>query len=157
VSWQLLPVTSAFLYYQKDSVDNHTYHQEFLAHVKTLETYGGIGVVGVVPTFLSAKIKELADSDAIADVKNPTDAKRTIAIAAVHNEYLAALMLSSAHCERFGELRTDLKTDTPKQWTHVYLFSINGLPLRKSSLHKLLMVIPWVRRRVLKIRRRTRP
>jgi hypothetical protein len=43
----------------KDNVDkNHTYHHEFLAHVETLETNGGVGVVGVVPTFLAAKIKE---------------------------------------------------------------------------------------------------
>ncbi len=98
-----------FTYYQKDGVNNHTYHWEFLAHVKTLETYGGIGVVGVVPTFLSAKIKELADSGAIANAMNPTDAERAIAIAAVRDKYLAALMLSGAHRERFGELRTDLK------------------------------------------------
>ncbi len=41
-------------YYQKDGVDNHTFHREFVAHVETLETYGGVGVVGVVPTFLTA-------------------------------------------------------------------------------------------------------
>ncbi len=98
-----------FTYYQKDGVDNHMYNREFLAHVETLETYGGIGVVGVVPTFLSAKIKELADSGAIANAMNSSDAGRAIAIAAVRDEYLVVLMLSSAHHERFGELRTDLK------------------------------------------------
>jgi hypothetical protein len=98
-----------FTYYQKDGIDNHTYHREFLTHVETLKTYGGIGVVGVVPTFLSAKIKELVDSGAIANAMNPTDAERAIAIAAVRDEYLAVLMLSGAHSKRFGELQTDLK------------------------------------------------
>ena len=43
-----------FTYYQKDGVNNHTYHHKFLAHVKTIEIYGGFGAVGVVPTFLDA-------------------------------------------------------------------------------------------------------
>ena len=56
-----------FTYYQKDGVDNHTFHREFVAHVETLETYGGVGVVGVVPMFLTERIKELA-----ADCSLPT-------------------------------------------------------------------------------------
>ncbi len=64
-----------FTYYQTDGVDNHTYHREFMAHVETLETYGGIGVVGVVPTFLKTKIKDLADAGNIADASNPTNAE----------------------------------------------------------------------------------
>jgi hypothetical protein len=39
-----------FTYYQKDGVNNHMYHREFLAHVETIKTYGGLGAVGVVPT-----------------------------------------------------------------------------------------------------------
>jgi hypothetical protein len=48
-----------FAYYQKDGIDNHTYHREFLAHVETIETYGGLGAVGVVPTFLDAMLKDM--------------------------------------------------------------------------------------------------
>ena len=98
-----------FTYYQKDGVDNHTYHQEFMAHVETLETYGGIGVVGVVPTFFTTKIKDLADAGDIADASNPTDAEQALAVSSVRGEFLAALMLSSANREHFGALRTDLK------------------------------------------------
>jgi hypothetical protein len=98
-----------FTHYQKDTVDNHTYHQEFLAHIKTIETFGGIGAVGVVPTFLATKIKELADAGTITDADNPTDAKRAIAISAICEEYLAALMLSGTHRECFGDLRMYLK------------------------------------------------
>ena len=49
-----------FTYYQRDTGDNHKYYQEFCAHVETLETYGGIGAVGVTPTLLAAKLKDLA-------------------------------------------------------------------------------------------------
>jgi hypothetical protein len=48
-----------FTYYQRDGVDNHKYYQEFYANVKTLETYGGIGAIGITPTFLTATLKEL--------------------------------------------------------------------------------------------------
>jgi hypothetical protein len=75
-----------FMHYQKGTIDNHTYHREFLAHVKTIETYGGIGAVRVVPTFLATKIKELADVGTINDADNPTDAKRAIAVTAVCEE-----------------------------------------------------------------------
>jgi hypothetical protein len=98
-----------FMHYQKDTIDNHTYHQEFLTHVKTIETCGGIGAVGLVPTFLATKTKELANARMITDADNPTDAERAIAVAAVCEEYLAALMLSGTHRECFGNLRMDLK------------------------------------------------
>ena len=49
-----------FTYYQKDGVNNHTYHQEFLAHIETIETYGGVSAIGVTPTFITMKLKEMA-------------------------------------------------------------------------------------------------
>ena len=93
-----------FAYYQKDGVDNHTFHRELVAHVKTLETYGGVGVVGVVPTFLIAKIKELAADGLTANPANPTDAKRALAVSSVRDKFLAALMLSGANREHVGAL-----------------------------------------------------
>ncbi len=62
--------------------------------------------MGVVPTFLATKIKELAYAGTITDADNPTDAECAIAIAAVRE---AALMLSGTHCEHFGDLQMDLK------------------------------------------------
>jgi hypothetical protein len=98
-----------FMHYQKDTINNHAYHWEFLAHVKAIETYGGIGAVGVVPTFLATKIKELADARTATNADNPMDAERAVSVAAVCEEYLAALMLSGAHREHFGDLQMDLK------------------------------------------------
>jgi hypothetical protein len=97
------------MHYQKDGVNNHTNHCKFLAHVKTIETYGGVGTVGMVPTFLASKIKELANSGTIIDAKKPMDAECALAVSAVSEEYLATLMISGAHQECFGDLWTDLK------------------------------------------------
>ncbi len=49
-----------FTYYQQDGDDNHKFYQEFCAHVETTETYYGIGAIGITPTFLTVKLKELA-------------------------------------------------------------------------------------------------
>jgi hypothetical protein len=45
------------MHYQKNVVDNHTYHRKFLTHVETIKTYGSVGAVGVVQTFLASKMK----------------------------------------------------------------------------------------------------
>ena len=44
-----------YTYYQRDGVDNHTYHCEFMSFVETIKTYGGLGAVGVIPMFLDKK------------------------------------------------------------------------------------------------------
>ena len=102
-----------FTYYQKDGVDNHTYHREFLAHVETIETYGGLGAVGVTPTFITAKLKEMLETTppTVIDITAPTDTERAAAIKAVRDEYLAALMLSGCNKDKYTSLRNDLRND----------------------------------------------
>ena len=97
-----------FTHYQKDGINNHTYHR-ILAHVETIETYGGLGSVGVIPTFLKAKIIKMANDQIIQDATAPTDQEKAMAILAVHEEYLAALMLSGANHDHFNKLRNDLQ------------------------------------------------
>jgi len=97
-----------FTYYQYDTDDNHKYYQEFCAHVETLETYGGIGAVGAIPTFLAAKLKDLALEKVIQDANNPTDAERLIAIKQWSDEFLGCLMLSGANRDRYAGLKSDL-------------------------------------------------
>ncbi len=98
-----------YTYYQRDGVDNQTYHREFLSFVETIETYGGLGAVGVIPVFLQEKIVDLHNQGLIADATTPTNAERALAVGAVREEYLAALMISGANRERFSALRTDLQ------------------------------------------------
>jgi hypothetical protein len=98
-----------YTYYQHDGVDNHTYQCKFMSFVETIKTYGGLGAVGVIPTFLKDKIKVLHTQGLIADATNPTDDERALAVGAICEEYLAALMLSGANRDRFSLLRTDLQ------------------------------------------------
>ena len=77
-----------FTYYQRDTDDNHKYYQEFCAHVETLKTYGGIHAVVITPTFLTAKLKDLAIEKVTQDANNPTDAERLIAIKQCRDEFV---------------------------------------------------------------------
>ncbi len=97
-----------FTYYQRDGDNNHRYFQEFSAHVKTLETYGGIGAIGITPTFLTAKLKELAAVGKVSSATTPTNAKRMAAIKMVRDKFLGCLMLSGANRDCYAALRTDL-------------------------------------------------
>ena len=90
-------------------MDNTTYHRKFLCHVETIKTYGGLGAVGVIPSFLEAKIRALADEGKIGDPYHPTDAERKVAINLVRDEYLGALMLSESNQKRFSPLCIDLR------------------------------------------------
>ena len=98
-----------YMHYQKDGVNNHTYHHEFLAFVETIETYGGVGAVGGIPTFLEEKIKTLTLDGTISDHNNPTDDERSLTVTAVKEEYLGALMLSGSNRDCFNALHADLQ------------------------------------------------
>ncbi len=93
-----------FTYYKKDGVNNHTYQCKFLTHVETIETYGGLGAVGVVPNFLDAMLKDMERNGVISNAKNPSDTKGAHAIKAVRDEYFGALMLSGSNRDKFGSL-----------------------------------------------------
>ena len=99
-----------FNYYQKDGVNNHTYHRKFLAHVETIKIYGGVSAVGVTPKFITTKLKEMAAANPllVMETKNPTDTEREVAIKAVCDEYLAVLMLSGCNKDRYSTFRVDL-------------------------------------------------
>ena len=51
----------------------------------------------------------MAIDGSITDASNPTNQEKALAIEAVREEYLAALMLSGANCDWFNKLRNDLK------------------------------------------------
>jgi hypothetical protein len=76
---------------------------------KQIETYGVLGAIGILPTFLKKMLKEMAKAGTVHDASNPSDAERALAIKAVGEEYLGALMLSGANRDKFGPLRIDLK------------------------------------------------
>jgi hypothetical protein len=65
-------------------------------------------MIGITPTFLTAKLKELATARIISSATAPTDDERmkTIKLAAV--DFWGCLMLSGASRDRYAALKADL-------------------------------------------------
>jgi hypothetical protein len=97
-----------FTYYQKDGVSNTDYHREFMAHVETIETYGGVGAIGIVPAFVTLELKQMEAAGTCVDHAAPTDAELAIAKATVRDEFLAGLILSGANRDCYKILRYEL-------------------------------------------------
>ena len=79
-----------------------------MAHVETIETYGGRNALGVVPTLVTAKLQKMEIAGLILNAAASSDAERAAAEEAVHDEYLAALLLSGANYTCFEPLREHL-------------------------------------------------
>ena len=97
-----------FTFFQRDGMDNSTYHREFIAHVETIETYGGTGAIGITPIFVAQKLQEMHAEMQCTNPTKPTDSELALANKTVRDEFLAALMLSGANRDRYGALRNEL-------------------------------------------------
>ncbi len=97
-----------------------------MAHIETIEMYGGLGAVGIIPTFLAQKMKVMHKEGILVDLDAPTDDERVEAMKAVHEEFLGVLMLSGANREKYSALKNELAnqygfgnmTSTPSLWTN---------------------------------------
>ena len=56
-----------FTFFQRDGMDNSTYHRKFMAHVDTIKTYGGMGAIGITPTFVAQKLSEMFTAGTCTD------------------------------------------------------------------------------------------
>ena len=97
-----------FTFFQRDGMDNSSYHREFIALVETIETYGGLGAIGITPTFVAQKLQEMHAAGTCANTASPTTAELAVANSSAREEFLAALFLSGANRERYGPLRNEL-------------------------------------------------
>lgn len=84
---------------------NQIYHHEFVAHIETLESYGGYGTIGVFPNTLNALLKNMHNNGTISSADSPTSDDLCLETDIIHDEYLAALLLSGANYIRFEKLR----------------------------------------------------
>ncbi len=73
------------------------YHRKFMAHVETIDTYGGVGAVGIVPAFVTQQLKAMHTNGLCSDPNNPSEVELTAARATVREEFIAGLMLSGAN------------------------------------------------------------
>ena len=62
-----------FTFFQRDEMDNSSYHREFIAHVETIKTYGGMGAIGITPTFVAQKLSDMHAAHLCVDPLNPTN------------------------------------------------------------------------------------
>jgi len=97
-----------FTVFQQDGVDNSSYHREFIALVETIETYEGHGAIGITPTFVAQKLQEMHATGTCANAASPTKNELAAAHLSVREEFLAALLLSSANRDRYGALSNEL-------------------------------------------------
>ena len=97
-----------YTFFQRDGMDNSTYHREFVAHVETMETYGGAGIIGITPTFVAQKLQEMQHDGTCLDTNTPTKDELASEHKFVCDEFLATLMLSGANRDRYGALRNEL-------------------------------------------------
>ncbi len=97
-----------FTFFQRDGMDNSLYHWEFVAHVETIETYGGTGAIGITPAFVAQKLQEMHAAGDCQDIARPSPDELAIAHKCARKEFFAALMLSGANRVRYGALRTEL-------------------------------------------------
>ena len=97
-----------FTFFQRDGMDNSSYHREFIALVETIKTYSGHGAIGITPTFVAQKLQEMHAAGTCTDVASPTKNELAAAHLSVREEYLAALILSGANKDRYGTLRNEL-------------------------------------------------
>jgi hypothetical protein len=93
-----------FLYFfQKTMQANVNYHEDFMAMVEVIEGCGGAGSL----TYFPNMIKKVLESKKInmdkASAREMRDAKKK-----VHDKFLAALMLSGANREQYGESKRSM-------------------------------------------------
>jgi len=87
---------------------NSSYHREFVTHVETIEIYGGMGAIGITPTFVAQKLHNMHTAKLCNNPAKPTDTELATAHKDVRDEFLTALMLSGANRDRYEVLRNEL-------------------------------------------------
>ena len=58
------------VFYQKDGVNNQTYHCKIVAQIETTESYGRYGTIGVEPTMLKALLKKMHQDSTISSTEH---------------------------------------------------------------------------------------
>ena len=90
-------------FFQKPNQTNSDYHEDFLAMVEVIEEYGEAGSLTHFPNMLKTEVT--AAKNANGNMGKATEEEVVTAKKIVKEKFLAALMLSGANRERYGELK----------------------------------------------------
>jgi hypothetical protein len=109
--------------------------------------YSGIGAIGIIPTFLTLKIKEQAAVRLVQDVSNPTAAERLATFKLCHDEFLGALSLVKPTRKSWGHSKMICPTNmvlemifTHNLPTNAALSSILAMMPSTHAQHALLLL-----------------
>jgi hypothetical protein len=93
-------IKNLFYFFQKAEQSNADYHEDFTAMLEVIEEYGGTGSMTHFPNMLKREIK--ADG---TDMSKATNEQMKTGKKAVHEKFLAALMLSGANGAKYNDLK----------------------------------------------------
>ena len=89
--------------FQKPTLTNSDYHEDFTAMVEVIVEYGGAGSLTYFPNMIKKELRTKS-----IDMENTTGDEMKEAKKTVREKFLAALMLNSANRDKYGELKRSM-------------------------------------------------
>lgn len=96
-------IKNLLYFFQKSNQSNADYYEDFMAMAEVIEEYGGMGCLTYFPNMIK---KELGTKGTDMDKATIVDMKKAKKV--VRDKFLAALMLSGANREKYGELKRNM-------------------------------------------------
>jgi len=124
-------------FFQKPNQTNSDYHEDFLAMVEVIEQYGGAGSLTHFPNMLKTEVT--AAKNANGNTGKATEEEVATAKKIVKEKFLAALMLSGANRERYGELKRGMAENYMTGTSEYPVRPRNGAPYSECIRASLRM------------------
>ena len=99
-------IKNLLYFFKKATQTNSDYQEDFLVMVEVIEEYGGAGLLTYFPKMIKKEViaAKAANNNTGATTGDETKEAKKI----VRDKFLAALMLSGANCDRYGDLKRSM-------------------------------------------------
>jgi hypothetical protein len=97
-------IKNLFYFFQKTEQSNADYHKDFMAMLKVIKEYGGVGSMTHFPNMLKRELETNGTDLSKATSEQLKDGKKTIC-----GKFLAALMLSRANGAKYNDIKQGMK------------------------------------------------
>ncbi len=99
-------IKNLLYFFQKATQTNSDYQEDFLALVEVIEEYGGAGLLTYFPNMIKKEViaVKAAKNNMGAMTRDETKEAKKI----LRDKFLAALMLSGANRDRYGDLKRSM-------------------------------------------------